>query len=108
MDNDTSMNDFLAEFLTDNWISEHELCQYMGIGGDVLKVCLEWEVIDPPNMNREGHPIYHSRTVDRLGRALRLHRDLGVNWVGISIILDLLERLELIEQQLGERRDREI
>ncbi len=101
MNNDRYRDDFMAEFLTEEWISEQELCRHLGIGGDVLKSCLEWDVISTPTMNSEGHPIYHSQTVDRLGRGLRLHRDLVVNWIGVSIILDMLDRLELMESYLA-------
>jgi len=37
---------------------------------------------------------FTARTAARLRRLLRLHRDLGVNFVGAAIIVDLLERLE--------------
>ena len=40
----------------------------------------------------------------RLRRMLRLHADLGVNWVGASIVLDLLERLEHFESELARHR----
>ena len=103
MDNGAFTKNYLAEFLTDDWVSEQELCRHMGIGSDVLRICIEWEVIASPRVNQEGNPLYHSQTVDRLARGLRLHRDLGVNWVGVSIILDMLDRIELIEQQLADR-----
>ena len=38
--------------------------------------------------------------LDRLQRGLRLHRDLGINWQGVSVALGLLERIEELEQQV--------
>jgi hypothetical protein len=47
---------------------------------------------------------FTAATALRLRRMLRLHGDLGVNWVGASIILDLLERLERLESELARHR----
>jgi len=102
MNEEKQMESLLAEFLTASWIPEDELCARLGIGHDLLETCLHWEVIAPPTVSKEGTPLYHSETMDRLTRGLRLHRDLGVNWVGISIILDLMDQLETLDHRLQE------
>jgi DNA-binding transcriptional MerR regulator len=38
-----------------------------------------------------------------LGRMLRLRRDLGVNFAGAAIIVDLVERLQQIQEELERR-----
>jgi DNA-binding transcriptional MerR regulator len=43
-------------------------------------------------------------TTLRVRRIVRLQRDLGVNIEGIAIILDLLDRIEVLERQLARRR----
>ena len=53
----------------------------------------------------EGEPILlPRRAVLRLRRMQRLRRDLGVNFAGASIILDLVERVESLSQTLSEMR----
>ncbi|MBI4817115.1 MAG: hypothetical protein HY791_12710 [Deltaproteobacteria bacterium] len=38
----------------------------------------------------------------RLGRILRLRRDLGVNYAGAALILELLDRIETLELRVRE------
>ena len=52
----------------------------------------------------ESHRARLRVEVGRLRKMLRLHSDLGVDLYGIAIILDLLERLESLESELGRRR----
>jgi hypothetical protein len=53
----------------------------------------------------EGEPVLlPRRSVLRLRKMQRLRRDLGVNFAGASIILDLVERVESLNQILAEMR----
>ena len=47
---------------------------------------------------------FTAATAARLRRMLRLHGDLGVNLAGAAIIVDLLERLERLEDELARQR----
>src|SRR4051812_10191398 len=53
-------------------------------------------VIEPVEI-REQMPIFQRRTIVRIRRMQRLRRDLGVNFTGAAIILDLTERLIALE-----------
>lgn len=46
------------------------------------------------------------RAVLRLRRMQRLHRDLGVNYAGAAIILDLVGRIEQLNRELAEMHKR--
>lgn len=52
----------------------------------------------------EGSVGFTPATATRLRRMLRLHRDLGANMVGASIILDLVERVEHLQSELSRKR----
>jgi len=45
------------------------------------------------------------RAIVQLRRMQRLHRDLGVNFTGAAIILDLVGRIEHLNRQLREMRE---
>lgn len=53
----------------------------------------------------DGEPILlPRREILRLRKMQRLRRDLGVNFAGANIILDLVERLESLNRTLAEMR----
>ena len=51
-------------------------------------------------------PLLPTRAVVRLRRMARLRRDLGVNFAGAAIILDLVERVEQMNRELADLRRR--
>ncbi|OLB93750.1 MAG: hypothetical protein AUH30_19425 [Candidatus Rokubacteria bacterium 13_1_40CM_68_15] len=44
-------------------------------------------------------------TAAQLRRMIRLHVDLGVNYIGAAIIVDLVQRLERLQAEMARRRD---
>ena len=89
----------IAELLHPEWFGREELCTQLGIQQELLDACLEWEVIQPSHTNQKGEDLFTAETIHRLSRGLRLHRDLGVNWAGVVVALDLLERIEELERK---------
>lgn len=49
-------------------------------------------------------PLLPRRTIITLRRMQRLRRDLGVNFIGAAIILDLVGRIELLNREVEETR----
>lgn len=97
---EANIDEVIAERFQQEWYRQEELCSQLGIGPDVLAVCLRWEIIQPSHTNHEGDTLFAAEALDRLSRGLRLHRDLGINWAGITITLDLLDRITELEQTL--------
>ncbi|MDT3779140.1 chaperone modulator CbpM [Nitrospira sp. MA-1] len=99
-DSEPSLEQVTAEIITFGRIRREEVCTRLGIGEDMLEVCLQWEIIQPPDPDPEGMVLFPEDAIDRLSRGLRLHRDLGINWPGVSVALELLDRIEELEQQI--------
>ena len=93
-----------AEPISRRLLRAEEICIDLGISQEVLELCLRWEVIEPPE-NEQGQLLFEQSTVERIRRALRLHHDLGINWPGVAIVLDLLERMERLERQVQASRE---
>jgi chaperone modulatory protein CbpM len=89
-----------AEIITQGSLRREEVCARLGIGDDMLEVCLQWEIIQLPEPDSQGIIFFPLDAFDRLQRGLRLHQDLGINWQGVSVALGLLERIEELEQQV--------
>jgi chaperone modulatory protein CbpM len=87
-----------AEPISQGFLRAEEICVQLGISRELLELCLRWEVIEPPE-TEEGVQLFGQSAVDRIRRALRLHHDLGINWPGVAVVLDLLERMERLERQ---------
>ena len=49
-----------------------------------------------------GEPLVPCHALVRLRRMLRLRRDLGVNFAGACVILDLVDRVEELDRELVE------
>ena len=88
-----------AEFFSEGWIRREEICTRLGIGDDLLEVCLQWAIIESREPDPQGTVLFSLEDVDRLSQGLRLHRDLGINWPGVSVALSLLDRIRELEQQ---------
>ena len=59
-------------------------------------------LIDPVETTPE--PLFEVTTILRIRRILRLHQDLGVNWAGIGLVLDLLGKIEELEWEIERLR----
>jgi hypothetical protein len=56
-----------------------------------------------PDINKEaGECRFESETVMVVKKILRLRNDLGINYSGISVVLDLLDRIEELEAKIRE------
>lgn len=101
-DREQDIEQVIGELVYHAWIEQDELCARLGIGPELLELCIEWEIIHPPETTSEGMIVYSCHMLDRLSSGLRLHRDLGINWAGVGIVLTMLERIEELESQLKE------
>lgn len=78
------------------WIHLSEL----GIHPDILAQLAELGVLE---INREQIPAYQVASIQKI---LRLRGAMGVNIPGAVIILDLLERIEILQDELERIRKR--
>ena len=74
--------------------------QSLELHPEVVKHLAEMGIVE----YREG--LIPARQVARLQKIARLRRDLGVNLQGAAVILDLLDRLEMLQEELERLRKR--
>ena len=80
------------------YLTRAELAAAVEITPAYLLRLIRLGVVEPTVMTSDT---FTAATAARLRRMLRLHRDLGVNFVGVAIIADLLERLARQERELS-------
>ncbi len=64
------------------------------------------ETLDSKNLDSKDEALLPRRAIVQLRRMQRLHRDLGVNFAGAAIILDLVGRIEQLNRELAEMQRR--
>jgi hypothetical protein len=45
--------------------------------------------------------LFRDTVIPRIWKIRRLHHDLGINWAGIGVVLDLLDRIEELEREIA-------
>ncbi len=64
-------------------------------------ISMEWIT---PGTTGDGHYLFETRDLYRMGKLARLRKDLEITTTGGSIIVDLLDRVEKLETQLEEMK----
>ena len=83
-------------------LSVAEVARLAGIPADVITRFLDLGLIDPVEMNPE--PFFPVSVVLRARRIVRIHRDLDVNWAGIGVVMDLLDKINALEHEVAHLR----
>lgn len=79
-----------------------ELAQMAETDPETLQRLVAVDVLQPV-LDSAGKR-FRVRDLARVRRALRIHREMGVDWYSLALVLDLLERLERAESQLRAAR----
>ena len=74
-----------------------EFCDACGVRSDLVVEMVEEGIIEPAGQ-RHGDWQFHGAALIRARRAVRLVNDLGVNWPGAALALDLLEQLDSVRR----------
>ncbi len=79
-----------------------EVADLAGLHPEAARRYLVLGLIEP--VREQPEPLFTEEALFRLGKALRLRRDLGVNLASAGIILDLLDRIERMEREMDRLR----
>ncbi len=86
----------LADHLS---LSLHELCLAAGVRAEIAIELVSIGVIEARGSGPESWA-FDLRALERSRTALRLHRDLGIDWAGLALALDLLEEVERLRHRI--------
>jgi len=74
------------------------LCELCGAESNLILELVEEGVLEVTSPTQQEFP---GTALHRARLAVRLQRDLGVNTAGVAIVIDLLERIEMLESRFG-------
>lgn len=86
-------------------ITLHEFCQRCDLSTEVIVEYVEHGILEPEGDNPEAWR-FTTDMVPLTRRANRLHHDLGLNWPGVALALDLLSQRERLRSENENLRQR--
>jgi chaperone modulatory protein CbpM len=87
----------IADYTESTSLTLDELCAICGIPTDLVYEMMEFDIIHPGRAEPEAWE-FDLVQLQRAKTAMRLHRDLEVNFAGIALVLQLMEELETLRQ----------
>jgi DNA-binding transcriptional MerR regulator len=84
---------------TESLVSLNELARLCRCHPELVERFARYGLIDPVD-ETSGELLFPRSCVPRLRRALRLRQDLGLNAYSLSLVLDLIDRIEELEAEL--------
>jgi chaperone modulatory protein CbpM len=80
-------------------LSLTDLCRVCGLRAQELYELVDEGILDPIGVD-PTHWRFRGIGMKRVRFALQLRQDLGVNWAGAALALDLLDELQLLRARL--------
>lgn len=83
-----------------------EVAYRCGVHPDLIDRLSRLGLIDAVDCDLSGEALFHREVITVIGRIMRLRNDLGVNYAGVGVILELMERIEALEATVRELEER--
>lgn len=80
-------------------LSLQEISDAVFLNNETIIEMVEYEMIEPEGESPEDWR-FNSDDLKHARIAANLHKDLGINMVGIAILLDLLNQIETLENRI--------
>ena len=80
-------------------VSLSELCQLEGIERDMVIEIVEYGIARPlPGLDAPEW-VFETSSVHWIKKAVRLYRDLEIDWVAVAMVIDLMQQKEGLERE---------
>jgi len=86
----------------DNLLTLFEAAGQAQVHPELLEKMVDLGLIEPEQT--QPQMLFAPQVVGDICRAMRLHYQLGVNWAGVGLVMDLLERISDLESELNRFR----
>jgi len=77
-----------------------ELCRVFDLPADEVVDLVDFGVVEPARGRHPAQWRFSSTSISRVRRALRLRRDLQIDYAGLALVLDLLEEVHELRTRL--------
>lgn len=83
------------------WFTFDDLCRVCCVEDATLLALIDEEVLGDIGLAPD-QDLFSGLALQRVKRALRLARDLELNWAGVALVMDLLDEIQTLRSRLGE------
>jgi chaperone modulatory protein CbpM len=90
--------------VTEEKLTVREICYHTGVETELLLEFVSLGLLEPVKTSPEL--IFAAAEVLKVNKILRIKRDLEVSLDSMPVVLELLERLEILESELERHRDK--
>lgn len=98
--NDNPIQPVQSEVFEDNPdLSVDDVCQVCRVSIEEIHIIVEEGIVEPVGRT-VGHWRFRATSVQRIRSAVQLHQDLGINWAGAALALELLDELRELRARL--------
>jgi chaperone modulatory protein CbpM len=80
-------------------LSFAELCWSADVSHDTLLALVQNEIAVPITGNQPAQWRFHLNTVPKVQKAARLYRDLEMDWAELSLVLNLLDEINRLQNE---------
>ena len=80
-------------------VSLSELCQLEGIEREIVIEIVEYGIARPLPGGDAPEWVFETSSVYWIKKAVRLHRDLEIDWVAVAMVIDLMQQKEALERE---------
>ena len=79
-----------------------ELAARAGVHPELIDRFFRLGLIEFSESTRDGESLFDPEVIPLVRRILRLRNELGVNYAGVGVILELISRIEALESRIRE------
>lgn len=90
----------IADYTETKPLTLEELCDIFHFSKEMVNDLVKYEIIHPTG-NIQNQWIFDLDELNRVKKALRLHRDFEVNLEGVALVLDLLDEMEELRTRIS-------
>ena len=80
-------------------ISVNELCEIAGIEKCIIIEMVEYGIAAPISDSQDSEWIFDLESAHWLKKAIKLNQQLLIDWVAISLVIDLMKEKQKLEQE---------
>lgn len=85
-------------------MSTEEVAYRCGVHPELIHRFVRLGLLDFIETEADGEALFGEEAVPTIRKIMRLRNELGVNYAGIGIVLDLMARIESLETQVSDMR----